>query len=77
MKNHCLENLEGYIFSGLFGQLLFVVWSVVCFHVGNSSDVTLAFEDAQAIQPFSGENTDNTDDTDKCRNVGLYECMNV
>ena len=34
---------------------------------GNSSDVTLAFEDAQVIQPVSmgeNDNTDNTDDID-------------
>ena len=28
-------------------------------HAGDSSDVTLAFEDAQVIQPFSREETDN------------------
>ena len=43
-----------------------VVWRlfVSCRHVGNSSDLTLAFEDSQVIQPFSREKTDNTDDTD-------------
>ena len=45
-----------------------VVWSFgrlfVCCHVRYSSDVTLAFEDAQGIQHFSREKTDNTDDTD-------------
>ena len=41
----------------------------VC-HAGNSSDVTLAFEDAQITPPFSREETENTgytydtDDTD-------------
>ena len=33
-------------------------------HAGDSSDVTLAFEDAQVIQPFSREETDDTVDTD-------------
>ena len=54
--------------------MLFVVWSVVCRHVGNCSHVTLAFEDAQVIEPFSRETTDNTDDTDdteECRNEGM------
>ena len=55
-KNHWLENLEGSIFAWLFGCLVG--------NVGNSSDVTLAFEDAQIIQPFSREKTYNTDDTD-------------
>ena len=32
-------------------------------HAGNSSDVTLAFDDPHVIQPFSREETDNTDDT--------------
>ena len=32
-------------------------------YVGNSSDATLAFEDAQVTQPFSREKTDNTDYT--------------
>ena len=41
-----------------------VVWSVVHYHIGDSSDVTLAFEDAQITQAVSRENTDNTDDTD-------------
>ena len=39
-----------------------VVWSFV--RLAHSSDVTLAFDDAQFIQPFSREETDNTDDTD-------------
>ena len=38
-KNHLLKNLEGSIFAWLF------VWSVVVCH-DDSSDVTLAFEDA-------------------------------
>ena len=42
----------------LFGRL------VSCRHVGHSSDVTLAFEDAQIIKAFSREKTDSTDDTD-------------
>ena len=33
-------------------------------NAGDSSDVTQAFEDAQVIQPFSREVTENTDDTD-------------
>ena len=33
-------------------------------HLGDSSDVTLAFEHAQVIQPFSREQTDSTDNTD-------------
>ena len=36
---------------------------MVC-HAGDSSDVTLAFEDAQGIPPFSKEETENTDDID-------------
>ena len=44
------KNLEGSIFAWLVGRL------VVC-HPGNSSDVTLAFEDAL-------DDTDNSDDTD-------------
>ena len=43
---------------------LFNCWLVWCCHVVNSSDVTLCFEDTQAIQPFSREKTDNIDDTD-------------
>jgi hypothetical protein len=55
-----------------------VVWSVV--HIEDRSDVTLAFEDAQVIHPFSREKTyktddidnhDDTDDTEECRNVGM------
>ena len=42
--------------------------SVVC-HPGNSSDVTLAFEDDQVIWPFSREETDNTGDTDDTDNT--------
>ena len=37
--------------------------SVRC-HAGDSSDVTLAFEDSQVIPPFSKEETENTEDTD-------------
>ena len=40
-----------------------VVRSVVR-HASDSSDVTLAFKDAQVIQLFFMEKTDNTDDTD-------------
>ena len=55
--------------SSQFKVLHWVVASLVgcCLHAGHSSDVTLAFEDAQDISPFSGEETDdanNTDDTD-------------
>ena len=32
-------------------------------HAGDSSDVTLAFKDAQVIPPFSKEQTENTYDT--------------
>ena len=39
--------------GGLFGR-----------HTGDSSDVTLAFEDAQVIPPFSREETKITDDLD-------------
>ena len=39
-QNHLLKNLEGSIFAWLFGRLF-----VVC-HADDSSDVTLAFEDA-------------------------------
>ena len=35
-----------------------------CCLIGDSSDVTLAFEYAHFIQPFSREETDNTDDTE-------------
>ena len=71
MNNHWLENLEGSIFKWFVGHL------VVCRLVGNSSYVTLAFEDAQVIQPCSREKTDNTDDTDdtddtkECKNIGM------
>ena len=47
-----------------------VVWLFGGRHAGDSSDVTLAFEDAHVIPPFSKEesydtdNTDNTYDTD-------------
>ena len=60
--------------------MLFVVWLVVCCHIGNCSHVTLAFEDAQVIEPFSRETTNNiddTDDTEECRNEGMQECKNV
>ena len=43
-------------------------------HAGNSSDVTLALEDAQGIPPFSSEqtdDTDNTDDTDDTEDTGI------
>ena len=40
-KNHLLKNLEGSIFA-----LSVVGWSSVVGHAGDSSDVTLVFEDA-------------------------------
>ena len=48
------------------------IWNALYLHgsglfvcnAGNSSDVTLAFEDAHIIPPFSREETKNTDDTD-------------
>ena len=43
--NHLLTNLEGSICAWLFVNMF------GC-QVGNSSDVTLAFEDAQVIQTF-------------------------
>ena len=58
-----MENLGGSIFAWLFVCCLFG-WFDGCHHVGDSSDVTLAFEDAQVIKPFSREKTDNIDDTD-------------
>ena len=45
-QNHLLKNVEGSIFPWLFG------WSIVRFvgcHLGDSSDVTLAFDNAQVI----------------------------
>ena len=45
MSSQQLENLIGSIFWVSVGRP----------HAGFSSDVTLAFEDAQGIQPFSGE----------------------
>ena len=42
-QEHLLKNLEGSIFARLFG------WSIGR-HGGNSSDVTLAIEDAHVIQ---------------------------
>ena len=57
MKNHWLENVEGSIFVWLVG---------FCRrrHTGDSSDVTLAFEDAQITPPFLWEKTDDNDDTE-------------
>ena len=43
-QTHLLKNLEGSIFAWLF------VWLVAIRHADNSSDVTLAFDDAQVIQ---------------------------
>ena len=40
-----------------------VVQDLVGYYIGDSFDVTLAFEDAQVIQHFSRDETDNTDDT--------------
>ena len=58
-----MENLEGSVFGWLFGRLF------VYPHVGNSSDVTLAFEDVQVIRPLSIEKTANTNDTDDTNNT--------
>ena len=41
-----------------------LVWSVIWLSPGISSDVTLVFEDAQVIPPFSRNETENTYDTD-------------
>ena len=41
-------------FAWLYGRLFLVG----CHHAGNSSDVTLAFEYAQIIRPFSRDKTD-------------------
>ena len=56
-SSYWLENLGGSIFAWLFGRLFGCP-------AGDSYDVTLAFEDAQVIQTFSREETDNTDHTD-------------
>ena len=46
-QTHSLKNLEGSIFAWLFVCL--VVWLVVR-QAGDTSDVTLSFEDAQVFQ---------------------------
>ena len=48
------------------------IWGVnrsVGRHAGDISDVTLAFEDAQVIPPFSREETDDTDDTESTKST--------
>ena len=64
-KKHLLKYLERLYIPGL-GQL--VGWSVGR-SVGRlqcwaETNVSLAFEDAQVIPPFSREETDDTDNTD-------------
>ena len=63
---HC-GTLEGSIFPWLFSRS-------VGRHTGDSSDVTLAFEDAQFIPLFSREETVNTDDTDDTDDTDNTEC---
>ena len=56
MKNHLLKNLERLyirVLSRLIGWLQ--RWA--------DTNLTLAFEDAQVIPPFSREETDDTDDS--------------
>ena len=55
-----LTNLEGSILVFFVGCLNGRLYGC---HAGDSSDVTLAFEDAQVMPPFSREETDNTDNT--------------
>ena len=57
MKNHLLQNLDRpyiEVVVWLFGRLQFLA----------DTYVTLAFEDAQVIPPFSREETDGTVNTD-------------
>ena len=42
-------------------------------HTGNSSDVTLAFKDAQVIQPVSMGENDNKDDTDDIDDIDVTD----
>ena len=55
---HLFLVLVKHVLRGCFG-----VHSFGC-HAGNSSDVTLAFENAQVIHPFARDETDSSDDTD-------------
>ena len=57
-SSHKMKNLEG----SIFGLLLFA--RSVGRHADNSSDVNLAFEDAQGIPPLSREENDDTNNTD-------------
>ena len=50
-QNHLLTNLEGFLLAWLFVHLF-------GHHIGNSYDVTLAYEDDQVTQPFPREETD-------------------
>ena len=57
MKNQLLQNLDRpyiEVVVWLFGRLQFLA----------DTYVTLAFEDAQVIPPFSMQDTDDRDDTD-------------
>ena len=51
------------------GEALYLVCCLVGFRPWLVIDVTLAFEDAQVIQPFPTKETDNTDDTDDTENT--------
>ena len=46
-------------------------------HVGDSSDITLAFEDAQVILREETDNTDDTDDTDDTADVESRESTEI
>ena len=52
---------SGMLYIPFVGRL---VGRLLRHHAGNISDVTLAFEDAQVIPPFSQEDTEDTDDPD-------------
>ena len=58
--SHCIDWKS---WKALYLRRCLLVQTVGC-HAGNSSDVTLVFEDAQVIQLFSRKETDNTDDAD-------------
>ena len=58
-ENHLLKTLE----VSIFAQLVAIGCCCCCRRqAGDSSGVTLAFEDVQVIPPFSREETDNADD---------------
>ena len=57
MNNHLFTNLERL-------YICVLVRSVGWLQRWADTNVTLAFEDAQVIPPFSREETDDTDDTD-------------